>query len=117
MAEIKIPIQFNSLEFTIDLLNRIVESGMFKDGITEDYKNGFNDFAKAAIGALEKFRPYSYDAVPVVRCKDCKYCLHVPANGSDGEFYYCKQSLLHAPEAVNCNDFCSYGENMDTGDM
>ncbi len=45
------------------------------------------------------------DAVPVVRCKDCKYWSRDRANIHRG---YCLEIV---PEAwMNENDFCSYGE-------
>jgi hypothetical protein len=38
------------------------------------------------------------DAVPVVRCKDCKFW--------DGDFNWCDRKCVRMQE----NDFCSYGE-------
>ena len=54
------------------------------------------------------------DAVPVVRCKDCKW--FVDNNG--GEWYGCKmfQVVRITPEdAPKPDDFCSYGERRDGG--
>ena len=43
------------------------------------------------------------DAVPVVRCKDCKHC--------DPENYYCDHAMsTAAPLRRKPDDFCSYGE-------
>ena len=52
------------------------------------------------------------DAVPVVRCKDCKWF----ADNNGGEWYGCK--MFHVvritPEdAPKPDDFCSYGERME----
>ncbi len=55
------------------------------------------------------------DAVPVVRCKDCKWF----ADNNDGEWYGCQMFhvVLNIPEdAPKPNDFCSYGERKDGGD-
>ena len=52
-------------------------------------------------------QPLTIDAVPVVRCKDCKYWSRDRANIHRG---YCLEIV---PEAwMNENDFCSYGESM-----
>ena len=55
------------------------------------------------------------DAVPVVRCKDCKWF----ADNNDGEWYGCQmfQVVRITPEdAPKPDDFCSYGERKDGGD-
>lgn len=41
------------------------------------------------------------DAVPVVRCKDCKY-----SDGCNGEFGLCNRFR----KVINPNGYCSYGE-------
>ena len=43
------------------------------------------------------------DAVPVVRCKDCKYRADATDNGN----YLCNRKMLGL---VRPNDFCSFGE-------
>ena len=46
------------------------------------------------------------DAVPVVRCRDCKYC--------DPENYHCDHPMgTAAPLRRKPDDFCSYGERKD----
>lgn len=56
------------------------------------------------------------DAVPVVRCKDCKWF----ADNNDGDWLGCWlfQTIQIIPEdAPKPDDFCSYGEpKMDGGD-
>ena len=52
------------------------------------------------------------DAVPVVRCKDCKHC--TPDEnivGGYGDCFY--KDDIHS--IVNADDFCSYGERKDNG--
>ena len=46
------------------------------------------------------------DAVPVVRCRECKHC--------DPENYHCDHPMgTAAPLKRKPDDFCSYGERMD----
>lgn len=52
------------------------------------------------------------DAVPVVRCKDCKWF----ADNNDGEWFGCWlfQTIQIIPEdAPKPDDFCSYGERKE----
>lgn len=69
----------------------------------------------ADILAKEEIRDApTIDAVPIVRCKDCKW--FVDNNG--GEWYGCKmfQVVRITPEdAPKPDDFCSYGERKDGG--
>ena len=49
------------------------------------------------------------DAVPVVRCKDCKHC--------DPEGYHCDHAMsTAAPLRRKPDDFCSYGERRGGAD-
>lgn len=45
------------------------------------------------------------DAVPVVRCKDCRWSRTNQKDGAD--VYYCE---LRTGRAYHSGDFCSYGE-------
>ena len=69
----------------------------------------------ADILAKEEIRDApTIDAVPIVRCKDCKW--FVDNNG--GEWYGCKmfQVVRITPEdAPKPDDFCSYGERRNGG--
>ena len=49
------------------------------------------------------------DAVPVVRCKDCKHCLYERDTFAAGAIYICHFSYA----VVHDNHFCSYGERKD----
>lgn len=52
------------------------------------------------------------DAVPVVRCKDCKWF----ADNNDGDWFGCWlfQTIQIIPEDTpKPDDFCSYGERRD----
>jgi hypothetical protein len=57
--------------------------------------------------ALERLRNY---AVPVVRCKDCKYSCK-DGNGRSCEGYW--YELSEYDVTVKDDDFCSYGEGKD----
>lgn len=49
------------------------------------------------------------DAVPVVRCKDCKHC--------DPETHHCDHHMCTAaPLRRKPDDFCSYGERKEGAD-
>ena len=80
-----------------------------RDVLPADYCAGWNGL----IRLLEKFP--TVDAVPVVRCKDCKWF----ADNNDGEWFGCWlfQTIQIIPEdAPKPEDFCSYGEpKMDGG--
>ena len=48
------------------------------------------------------------DAVPVVRCKDCKY------GRKDGNFDFVCGKIWRIGR-INADDFCSYGERKENG--
>lgn len=77
------------------------------------YDDGLCSIADPVCGAAVLIaKAPTIDAVPVVRCKDCKhrrddedyvcghYCVKRPHNGG----YFCED-----------NDYCSYGERIDNG--
>lgn len=54
-----------------------------------------------ALGAVQEAP--AIEAVPVVRCKNCKY----------GDYYGCSNDMVYCmvhSRYTNVNDFCSYGE-------
>ncbi len=53
------------------------------------------------------------DAVPVVRCKDCKCGKHPESTLMAGKYVNC--ALYDPMPMMRCNDFCSYGERKDNG--
>ena len=56
----------------------------------------------------ERLKQYEEsDAIPVVRCKDCKH--------RDPEDKRCDCGCWHNPFTTNDNDFCSYGERKNNG--
>lgn len=77
--------------------------------VFDHYTTGYSD----AVFAVENFP--SADAVPVVRCKDCKYYRNHP-NGlcylytepKENEHGYSGEAVCVEPD-----DFCSYGEQRE----
>ena len=58
------------------------------------------------IDALQIAMAHTVDAVPVVRCQECKHC--------DPENYHCDHPMgTAAPLKRKPDDFCSYGERKD----
>ena len=49
------------------------------------------------------------DAVPVVRCKDCKYY------DEEGYCWFWDYETGMSPNEVDADDFCSYGERISDG--
>lgn len=64
-----------------------------------------------AIQVTEILSAPTIDAVPVVRCKDCKYLSHLH-NGMSLEIFEYLCSLTS--REVNLDDFCSYGERRES---
>ena len=74
-----------------------------KDILPPDYCAGWN----GVINLIEKAP--TIDAVPVVRCRDCKHC--------DPENYHCDHPMgTAAPLKRKPDDFCSYGERKEGAD-
>lgn len=79
--------------------------------ITDDLKWLVNFAAHSKIQRIIADTP-TVDAVPVVRCKDCKWF----ADNNDGDWFGCWlfQTIQIIPEdAPKPDDFCSYGERKD----
>lgn len=54
MANIFPPIVISGTKYIKDVIRRFMERAEFKDEISEDYKNGFNDFGNAIVSTLDK---------------------------------------------------------------
>lgn len=78
--------------------------GVIGEAEKSSYVVGWN----TAIEAVVENAP-TIDAVPVVRCRECKYnttekkCLN-------------PNSIIKIPSIPSDNDFCSYGERREDGD-
>ena len=74
-----------------------------KDILPDAYCAGWNGL----IELIEKAP--TIDAVPVVRCRECKHC--------DPENYHCDHPMgTVAPLRRKPEDFCSYGERKEGAD-
>ena len=88
------PVAFG--EFTQSLRNTLE--------VYDPYSDGYED----GMGRIEDWLEYNYvDAVPVVRCKDCKHWSNATQKEKYCSYYrgmydYCK-----------ADDFCSYGERRE----
>lgn len=73
------------------------------------YRQGWND----AIDAIVENEP-TVDAVPVVRCRDCKYWKTVEGVNLSKRVKFCTYHIGHQ-YARHDEDFCSRGERKDGG--
>ena len=55
-----------------------------------------------------RYQP-TIDAVPVVRCKDCKYCDISLVLPTGREMYTCMEGSHDHQMLLNPTDYCSYG--------
>ena len=99
-------------------MSRLIDADEFMKRLTFDISKGFcGEFMDGSDVAytsreISKFvndMP-TIDAVPVVRCKDCKYIYTI------GSYPFVVCSCTHNKglgDNVKLNDFCSYGENRE----
>ena len=73
-------------------------------------KQGSIDYGMFTLGIQQAVdEQQTIDAVPVVRCRECKHC--------DPENHHCDHHMgTAAPLRRNPDDFCSYGERKDGAD-
>ena len=90
---------------------RLIDADAFlKDILTAGIGKTIIEYSESNIGYMIRKRP-TIDAVPVVRCRDCKhrgtdYCIfHINGEPADEEL------LLKLD-----NDFCSYGKRKEGAD-
>ena len=88
---------------------RLIDANaLLESGICTEY--GYNDNGLLLIPMRDVTNSIqnapTIDAVPVVRCRECKHC--------DPENYHCDHPMgTAAPLKRKPDDFCSYGERMD----
>ena len=79
-----------------------------KDILTAGIGKTVIEYSECDIGYMIRKRP-TIDAVPVVRCRECKHC--------DPENYHCDHPMgTAAPLRRKPDDFCSYGELKEGAD-
>lgn len=73
-----------------------------------EFLSGYLRGAEALADGLAKLPPV--DAVPVVRCRDCKFGVTPYGDEHDG---WIECSNIYGRPLFGCNDFCSYGERKE----
>ena len=95
-----------------DRLNKPIyaeEDNITGSGISYDEICGYNDGVDIAWNKIDQAP--TVDAVPVVRCRDCKHAWIHPCG-----YVYCHRDGRNAYEMTfNLDSFCSYGERKDNG--
>lgn len=85
----------------------LIDRNAFRDFWNKNYRHQYaNDTFMFAIANFP-----TTDAVPVVRCKDCKYygSVQEPCHGRTQRFCRLHKGLV----VVNTDTYCSYGERKD----
>ena len=94
---------------------RLIDANALMDVIRQhEYrlatKQGSIDYGMFTLGIQQAVDEQpTVDAVPVIRCRECKHC--------DPENYHCDHPMsTGAPLSRKPDDFCSYGEREEGAD-
>ena len=80
-------------------------------------ENGENEYVYDTNAVLDNIDSQpTIDAVPVIRCKDCKYCDISLVLPTGREMYTCMEGSHDHQMLLNPTDYCSYGERRDSND-
>lgn len=99
---------------------RLINADEIESLFNAQIERGATDLFDAFEDALQDAQ--TVDAVPVVRCKDCKYADTERRNATEKRYYneilICRNANLceDEPLAMWPDDFCSYGERKDGAD-
>ena len=86
---------------------RLIDANALHDFVSEEFKDDVPYEWAWALTVVD--HAPAVDAVPVVRCKDCKHC--------DPENHHCDHYMgTVAPLRRKPDDFCSYGERKEGAD-
>lgn len=90
---------------------RLIDAELVEEIIAKRSKELFKEKESLLSGALVASIVYldncpTVDAVPVVRCKDCKHYVSIYGHRFCDTFCNAEEE----PYETNPNDFCSYGE-------
>ena len=79
--------------------------------LEKQVKEAFEKTNPVLMGCLLRWIRYqpTIDAVPVVRCKDCKYCDISLVLPTGREIYTCMEGSHDHQMLLNPTDYCSYG--------
>lgn len=75
----------------------------------------FHAYAGAVAESIVKAQP-AVDAMPVVRCKDCKWCSHFTDGHIECRLIYDLKPVPRTYMQMREGDFCSYGERREETD-
>ncbi|MBR5607737.1 MAG: hypothetical protein IKW44_05045 [Bacteroidaceae bacterium] len=90
---------------------RLIDADALFAEIENDYKNANGMRRRGLSEALDSIADATtIDAVPVVRCKDCKYR---KLTGAAPFMYYCCNNNDGLVGGLRVDDFCSYGVRKD----
>lgn len=99
---------------------RLIDADRLSEIIYENVLAPYEDSREAKEECLREIEEApTVDAVPVVRCKDCKYADKERQNTAEKRYYneilICRNANLceDDPLAMWPDDFCSYGERKD----
>ena len=96
---------------------RLIDADAFlKDILTAGIGKTIIEYSESDIGNMIRKRP-TIDAVPVVRCRECKYSRINHLMKKD--ILSCENIDVCGEEYLferNPNDFCSYGQRKDDAD-
>ena len=93
-------------------VNKVINSMQKCLDESPDKKHSVGYFAFESIIECLKQEP-TVDAVPVVRCRECKFGVTPYGDEHDG---WIECSNIHSRPLFGCNDFCSYGERKEGTD-
>ena len=98
---------------------RLIDANAFlKDILTAGIGKTIIEYSESDIGYMIRKRP-TVDAVPVVRCRECKHFWHYGKtslfiNGKNIKAGWCQRRIRYDEEyRMTADDFCSYGERKD----
>ena len=101
---------------------RLIDADAFlKDILTAGIGKTIIEYSESDIGHMIRKRP-TIDAVPVVRCQECKHFGHYGKtslfiNGKNIKAGWCQRRICYDEEyRMTAGDFCSYGERKEGAD-
>ena len=89
---------------------RLIDADRLSEAIYDNVPAPYEDASWAKENCLAEIEAaQTVDAVPVVRCRECKHC--------DPENHHCDHPMgTTAPLRREPDDFCSYGERKEGAD-
>lgn len=96
---------------------RLIDADLLSEAIHDNVPAPYDDASWAKENCLYEIdMAQTVDAVPVVRCRECKHFRHYGKtslfiNGKNIKAGWCQRRISYDEEyRMTANDFCSYGE-------